>query len=158
MAAQTTAPLVVGFCPDSPATKLNHRAQTLFARIESELGAIPGLWLLRPSDFALYYLDDYYDPRRDQLGHIPYTPTFFAALGTILARKIHALLCPPHKVIVLDCDNTVWKGVVGEEGVAGIADPACVFGTSAVDGRSGRQRIRRLPVQQKRRVRRARGL
>ena len=122
-AAQATAPLLVGFCPDSPATTLNWQAQALFGRIESELGAIPGICLLKPSDFALYSVDDYYDPRRDQLGHIPYTPTFFAALATILARKIHALFYPPHKVIVLDCDNTVWKGVVGEVGVAGIALP-----------------------------------
>ncbi len=27
---------------------------------------------------------------------------------------------PPHKVLVLDCDNTLWGGVVGEEGLAGI--------------------------------------
>ena len=32
-------------------------------------------------------------------------------------------MSPPYKVIVLDCDNTLWKGVVGEEGVAGIAIP-----------------------------------
>jgi FkbH-like protein len=27
---------------------------------------------------------------------------------------------PPHKVLILDCDNTLWGGVVGEEGVGGI--------------------------------------
>jgi FkbH-like protein len=27
---------------------------------------------------------------------------------------------PPHKVLVLDCDNTLWGGVVGEEGITGI--------------------------------------
>ncbi len=27
---------------------------------------------------------------------------------------------PPHKLLVLDCDNTLWGGVVGEEGLAGI--------------------------------------
>jgi FkbH-like protein len=27
---------------------------------------------------------------------------------------------PPRKVLVLDCDNTLWGGVVGEEGLAGI--------------------------------------
>ena len=122
-ATKTTTPLIVGFCPDSPAANLDQQAQALFARIESELAAIAGLCLLKRSDFAQYSVDDYYDPRRDQLGHIPYTPTFFAALGTILARKIHSLLCPPHKVIVLDCDNTIWKGVVAEDGVAGIAFP-----------------------------------
>jgi FkbH-like protein len=122
-AARSTAPLLVGFCPDAPLTEFNPIVQAVFTRIESELGAVPGLYLLRPSDYRLYAVDDYYDPRRDQLGHIPFTPAFFTALGTIVARKIHSLFYPPYKVIVLDCDNTVWKGVVGEEGVAGIALP-----------------------------------
>ena len=29
-------------------------------------------------------------------------------------------MSPPYKVIVVDCDNTLWKGVVGEAGIAGI--------------------------------------
>ena len=97
-------------------------------RLVGELGEVPGLSLLRPDDFDLYPVADYHDPQRDQLGHIPYTPLFFAALGTILARRIHALLNPPHKVVVLDCDNTLWKGVVGEEGVAGITIPTAWMG------------------------------
>ena len=84
---------------------------------------MPGVSLIAPRDFDLYPVADYHDPRRDRLGHIPYTPAFFAAMGTLLAREIHALLAPPHKVVVLDCDNTLWKGVVGEEGVEGIAIP-----------------------------------
>ena len=36
---------------------------------------VPGLCLLRPDDFGLYPVADYDDPQRDQLGHIPYTPT-----------------------------------------------------------------------------------
>ena len=37
-----------------------------------------------------------------------------------MARKIHVLTSSPYKVIVLDCDNTIWSGVVGEDGVDGI--------------------------------------
>ena len=91
--------------------------------ITSELKSVPGVYLISPGEFALYPVADYHDPLRDELGHIPYTPLFFAALGTILARKVHALLSPPRKVVVLDCDNTLWKGVVGEEGVNGITIP-----------------------------------
>ena len=102
-------------------------ALALFTRIEDwivgELEPVSGICLLGPADFDLYPIADYYDLRRDQLGHIPYTPAFFAALGTILSRKVHSLINPPHKVVVLDCDNTLWKGVVGEEGVTGITIP-----------------------------------
>ena len=85
--------------------------------------AVLGPYLLQPGDFELYPVTDYHDPVRDELGHIPYTPLFFAALGTILARKVHALLTPPRKVVVLDCDNTLWNGVVAEDGVQGITIP-----------------------------------
>nr|VFJ49400.1 MAG: HAD-superfamily phosphatase, subfamily IIIC/FkbH-like domain-containing protein/thioester reductase domain-containing protein [Candidatus Kentron sp. FW] len=60
------------------------------------------------------------DPHGEEIGHVPYTPPFFAALGTTIARRIHAILRAPHKVIVLDCDNTLWQGVCAEDGVAGI--------------------------------------
>jgi FkbH-like protein len=119
--------LIIGLCPTSPAASADRDLQTLFTRTEEwiadELESVAGLCLLRRADFDLYPVADYYDLRRDQLGHIPYTPAFFASLGTILARKIHALCSPPRKVVVLDCDNTLWKGVVGEDGVDGITIP-----------------------------------
>jgi FkbH-like protein len=51
---------------------------------------------------------------------VPYTPAFYTALGTMLARKIRALRSAPHKVVVLDCDETLWGGVCGEVGAAGV--------------------------------------
>ena len=38
----------------------------------------------------------------------------------MLARKIHALRTPPYKVAALDCDDTLWKGVCGEDGPKGV--------------------------------------
>jgi FkbH-like protein len=126
-AARSTAPLIIGICPDSPAARVDPVALALFTRIAEwivgELGPVSGIYLLGPADFDLYPTADYYDLRRDQLGHIPYTPSFFAALGTILSRKVHSLINRPYKVVVLDCDNTLWKGVVGEEGLTGITIP-----------------------------------
>lgn len=127
MAARSGAPLIVALCPDSPAARADREVRGLLedaaARVTGGLAGEPGVSVIGPEDFGLYPVADYHDPRRDRLGHIPYTPAFFAAMGTVLARRIHALLAPPHKVVVLDCDNTLWKGVVGEEGVDGIAIP-----------------------------------
>ncbi len=63
---------------------------------------------------------EYYDPQGDELGHIPYSLPFFSLLGTSLTRKIYSLQHSPYKVIALDCDNTLWKGVCGEDGPKGI--------------------------------------
>ena len=85
----------------------------------TELSNIANLYLIKTQELNAYPVEDYYDPQRDELGHIPFTPVFFTALGTALARKIYAIKSAPHKVIVLDCDNTLWKGVVGEDGMMG---------------------------------------
>lgn len=61
------------------------------------------------------------DARRDALARIPFTDAYFCALAIALARRIHALRVPAAKVLALDCDNTLWRGIVGEDGVAGIA-------------------------------------
>jgi FkbH-like protein len=61
-----------------------------------------------------------YDAGRDELAHIPFSDSHFSALALALSRRVHALHSPPAKVLVLDCD-TLWRGIVGEDGVQGIA-------------------------------------
>jgi FkbH-like protein len=70
--------------------------------------------------FEKYPVSDYYDPHGDDLGHIPYTLPFFTSLGSTLFRLMFTLHSKPFKVIALDCDNTIWKGVCGEDGASGI--------------------------------------
>jgi FkbH-like protein len=61
-----------------------------------------------------------HDPVSDRLAHIPYTDDWFGSLAIVIARQVHMRKVAPHKVLVLDCDNTIWRGVVGEDGVDGI--------------------------------------
>src|ERR1035438_9903031 len=97
--ARSSTPLIVAFCPNSPVELTDPALRKVYAGIENQIAAaldqIPNLCLIRPDDFRNYPVDNGYDPQRDQLGHIPYTPLLYAALGTILARKIHALTSPP---------------------------------------------------------------
>src|SRR5690606_17670681 len=67
-----------------------------------------------------YPVEDYYNAFSDQQGHVPYTAEAYTALATLAFRKIHALGRPAYKVIVLDCDNTLWNGVCGEVGPLGV--------------------------------------
>lgn len=125
VAAQTATPNLVCLCPSSPTATSEPQAQAFFNRMEalimSELAGISGIYLIPSQELiATYPVATYYDPQGDELGHIPYIPLFFAALGTVLVRKIYTIQNPPHKVIVLDCDQTLWQGVCGEDGVMGI--------------------------------------
>ncbi|MEO8888174.1 MAG: HAD-IIIC family phosphatase [Jatrophihabitantaceae bacterium] len=50
----------------------------------------------------------------------PYTSEFWHFLGSNLGDIVLREQRPTPKCIVLDCDNTLWGGVVGEDGVGGI--------------------------------------
>jgi amino acid adenylation domain-containing protein/FkbH-like protein len=52
--------------------------------------------------------------------HIPYTPEFYTAIACLLARKLHAIIQKPFKVIAVDCDNTLWTGAAVDDGAEGI--------------------------------------
>ena len=86
---------------------------------------IPGIHFLDHRQIEeLYPSPDYEAPGGGHLGHIPYTEAYYTALGTALVRRAHAIARPPYKVIALDCDDTLWKGLCGEDGPGGIAlDP-----------------------------------
>jgi FkbH-like protein len=70
--------------------------------------------------FARYPVASYYDQRSDREARIPYTETFFAALGTVIAREIYSVAGVPKKVIAVDCDGTLWDGLCGEDGPEGV--------------------------------------
>jgi FkbH-like protein len=81
---------------------------------------LPGINFLDEAQIGPVAGPDSYDAARDALAHIPYTETFFAALALAIARRVHAIRALAAKVLVLDCDNTLWRGVVGEDGVGGL--------------------------------------
>jgi len=81
---------------------------------------LPGIQFLDDAQIDEVSGPDRYDATRDELAHIPYTETFFAGLALVIARKVHTIRTVAAKVLVLDCDNTLWRGVVGEDGVNGL--------------------------------------
>jgi FkbH-like protein len=56
----------------------------------------------------------------EALARSPYSPVTYQELGIAVVRHIRASRRSAAKVIVLDCDNTLWGGVVGEAGIDGI--------------------------------------
>ena len=69
---------------------------------------------------AHYPVESVSDDVSNELGHIPYTKEWYSATSTAILRKHLARRRAPCKVIVLDCDNTLWGGVAGEDGAAGV--------------------------------------
>ncbi|MCK4258890.1 MAG: amino acid adenylation domain-containing protein [Halanaerobiales bacterium] len=67
-----------------------------------------------------YDVTEKYDSFLDQEAHIPYTDEYYAVLGTCIGRKLLAWRRHKVKMIVVDCDNTLWKGICGEDGWEGV--------------------------------------
>lgn len=68
----------------------------------------------------LYNIKKVFEPIKDKEGHIPFTDEYYNAMGTSIIRAIRAYNNNKFKVIVLDCDNTLWSGVCGEDGSQGV--------------------------------------
>src|SRR4029077_5982739 len=73
--------------------------------------------------------------------------TGLGCLASALGEVLHRIAAPAHKVLVLDCDNTLWGGVVGEDGVGGLTLGQDGTGNAYVDfQRAIRQLARRGTV------------
>jgi len=64
--------------------------------------------------------DRFYDPRRYAWTKQPFSEAGAARVAQHLWSGIRAMVNGPKKVLVLDLDNTLWGGVVGETGPLGI--------------------------------------
>ena len=107
--------------PDFRASQPHGFESNLINVIESSLGDLPGVQFLEYEQIhALFPVANWYDASGAKLAKIPYTELYYTALGTALVRETFAMINPPRKVIALDCDNTLWQGICGEDGPTGI--------------------------------------
>lgn len=65
-------------------------------------------------------IDSVYDFRMFRLAKAPYKFDFLSNYTSSIETVIDSILGNRKKVLVVDCDNTLWKGVIGEDGLNGI--------------------------------------
>jgi FkbH-like protein len=102
---------------------------------ESQRGAITqvntALAALAQSHRGVYVLDydalvarhgrtQWSDPHKDLAMRVPMRPESYGALADEYMRFVHPISGRVCKAIAIDLDNTLWGGVLGEEGSAGI--------------------------------------
>ena len=124
-ARRVKVPTVLAVIPPSPGATsvLVHDLELASAALAAHARLLPSITLLSPAEMDLVSTGERYDRARDEIAHVPFTEECYASMALAIARKVHALRVPAHKVLVLDCDNTLWHGVVGEDGVDGITIP-----------------------------------
>ena len=124
-AERSSSTYIVGICPASPAVAADPQKASLIAAFEEHVAAslaeLKGVAFITTAELVEDYpVAEFYDPHGERLAHIPYTPLFYTALGTMIARRLFAIHSPPYKVIALDCDGTLWRGICGEDGAGGV--------------------------------------
>jgi FkbH-like protein len=62
----------------------------------------------------------HYDLKMDFLAKQPLTVHAAISLGFFLGRNLRPLIIPRRKVLVVDLDNTLWGGILGEDGLSKI--------------------------------------
>lgn len=119
---RTGGVMIVYICPASSSLSAQYREafDEVEVGLRQRLSGIAHLHCRSHAELQRLYPMEHEDPRSDRLAHIPYTRQYFAALATLLARFIAGVLKPPCKVIAVDCDNTLWRGVCGEDGPQGV--------------------------------------
>jgi FkbH-like protein len=122
---QSAVPYLLCLCPASQRFQANESMaaflQSLEEGIAKSLGDGRGVQVITSAELgARYPVSNYDDAVADKVGHVPYTQEFFTALGTMIARTFQSIHALPYKVIILDCDQTLWRGVCGEDGPLGV--------------------------------------
>jgi hypothetical protein len=98
------APFVAVLCPPSPGS--GAAGARWRAHLAANLDLVDRVVCLDMVPMLeLYGVGTYSDPVSERAGRIPYTPEFFAALGTCLARQLAALVSEYPNVIIADGDQ-----------------------------------------------------
>ena len=114
--AAATRPLFLLCCP-GPDFAPEHPPE-IEQELKAALAGAGSVFVISSQEMFARYPEafrEYYDAASERLAAIPYTDEFYAVLATAAARAYEAYRSPPAKVIVVDCDQTLWDGVCGED-------------------------------------------
>ncbi len=87
-----------------------------------QLGKIEGIQIL---DFTRVVEEvgrqNSQDASLEAIARAPYSQIVYQRLGIAITRLVRGRFLPAKKVLALDCDGILWEGVLGEDGIDGIA-------------------------------------
>ncbi|MGI5155176.1 HAD-IIIC family phosphatase [Microbispora sp. CA-102843] len=113
-------PHVIVVCPPSPEHGSSEAHERLASRLAQAFEGDRAVSVLTSAEPYEPAPEAVHDAFADRTGNVPYTDRYFAALAAAAARRLHAMTTPRPKVVVVDCDGTLWDGVVGEDGPDGV--------------------------------------
>ena len=102
------------------------RHQALQLRFEGELtsrlAVLPEVYVFTSERVGAWYpVVEPFNLQSDLAASVPYAESYYAALALAVTRWVWRTAQREKKVLVFDCDNTLWKGVCAEAGPTGVA-------------------------------------
>lgn len=89
-------------------------------QLAEALADLPNVHFVDLQGFETTFDGRSHDPRIQAMARMPYSPDFLEHVAATLAPALLALVVPSRKVIFCDLDNTMWGGIVGDDGIAGL--------------------------------------
>jgi FkbH-like protein len=98
-------------------TRFRHRMNMILAD-----GAMEGKWLLwdQAALANRVGLEHWFDPKMYHAAKIPFSVEVCPLAADNIASQLAALKGKAARALVLDLDNTLWGGVIGDDGLAGL--------------------------------------
>ena len=110
---------LVLLCPSSANATISDIVTAGEKQLVQSIRELPGAAVFDSCEMRkLYPSSDagaFFDAYTNKLGQIPYSSFGFANLATMGARWMYGCMMRARKVIVVDCDNTLWSGVCSEK-------------------------------------------
>jgi len=115
-----TLPLVpVAFNPPAQASELSLELDNRVASLAVDLSRVPGVRIVERRRLDKLSSGSRFDVNSDLATGFPYTIGHASALAELLARLV--LNRPAKKGLITDLDDTLWRGILGDDGVDGIS-------------------------------------
>lgn len=128
--SKTSAPLIISFSSWAPVDVISvsrHNSINMNIRrffldsLERLRKKYTNLYLINIDDhLGAIGFNNAFDTRNWYFSHCRLSLTGLKTLTSLLDDLLDRFINPRKKVLVLDCDNTLWGGVIGEDEVAGI--------------------------------------
>lgn len=110
----------ISFTAREQAGAIDLELRACVAGLAARLARSPNVRVLNAGELdRLSPVSDRLDAKSELVTGFPYSLPHAAAMTAMLARLISDL--PPKKGLITDLDDTLWRGIVGEVGVAGIS-------------------------------------
>jgi FkbH-like protein len=93
-----------------------HALLRMNLRLAEAAAKIPNLHVLNAPRWAAAAGPDALDPKTWYLAKIPFSAALFRAAASEIKSALRSLLGGARKILLLDLDNTMWTGIVGDVG------------------------------------------